>query len=41
MENSIKSLTEKVKEKPYWGRGRGGRGQENVEYSYMPSVFNF
>ena len=36
---SIKSLTEKVKENPNWGEGRGG--QENVEFFHIPSVFNF
>ena len=38
---SIKSLTEKVKENPNWGEGRGGVGQENVEFFHILSVFNF
>ena len=33
---SIKSLTEKIKENPYWGEGKGV--QENVEFFHIPSV---
>ena len=36
---SIKSLTEKVKENPYFQRREGG-DQENVELFHIPSVFN-
>ena len=36
---SIKSLTEKVKENPYFQYQEGG-SQENVEFFQIPSVFN-
>ena len=35
---SLKSLTEKVKENPYFQYREGG--QENVEFFHIPSVFN-
>ena len=37
LNQSIKSLTEKVKEDPCGGGGRGGGGQENVEFFHIPS----
>ena len=37
---SIKSLTEKVKKNPYFQYWEG-RGQENLEFFHIPSVFNF
>ena len=37
---SIKSLTGKVETNPYFQYWEG-RGQENVEFFHIPSVFNF